>query len=173
MRRFQALVIVITSAVLVLAVGIPVAGQVATPQVETEGFPLPAGVTAERLAAGPAEPLPPAPLVLELVRFTFAPGAVLHLPAESPSLALVSVEAGTLTARVAAQTVITRAAPRGIPSAPEAIAAGIEFTAGPGDSFMGPPNVAVEARNDGSELLMLLMAVLEPAAGMRAATPMP
>jgi hypothetical protein len=173
MRRLQVLTIVIASSVLVLAVGSPVAGQVATPQAEAEGFPLPAGVTAERLAAGPAEPLPPAPLVLELVRFTFAPGAVLHLPAESPSLALVSVEAGTLTARVAAPVMITRAAPKSAPSPPEAIAAGTAFRAGPGDSFVGPPHVAVEVRNGGSEPLLLLMAVLEPVAGMPTATPVP
>jgi hypothetical protein len=173
MRRLQVLAIAIASAVLVLAVGSPVAGQAATPQAEAEGFPLPAGVTAERLAAGPAAPLPPTPLVLELVRFTFAPGAVLHLPAESPSLALVSVETGTLTARVAAPVMINRASLMGTPSAPKTIPAGTEFTAEPGDSFVGPPHVAVEARNDGSEPLVLLMAVLEPAAGLRAATPAP
>jgi quercetin dioxygenase-like cupin family protein len=173
MRRLRVLAIIFTLAALVLAAGSSVAGQVGTPQAEPEGFPLPPGVAAERLAAVPAEPLPPAPVILELVRFTFAPGAILHLPEESPSLALVYVEAGALTARVAAPLVITRAAPIGTPSAPEAIAAGTEFTAEPGDSFVGPPHVAVEARNDGSEPLVLLMAVLEPTAGMRAATPTP
>jgi hypothetical protein len=173
MHRLRMLIVALASVVVVLSAGSPVAGQESTPQVEAERFELPAGVTAERLAAGPAAPLPPAPLVLELVRFTFAPGAVLQLPAESPSLALVSVEAGTLTARVAAPVMITRAAPLGTPSAPEAIAAGTAFRAGPGDAFVGPPQVAVEARNDGAEPLVLLMAVLEPAAGPGAAPPAP
>ena len=171
MHRLGVLAIAFASAVSILAADSPVAGQVATPQAAAEGFPLPAGVTAERLAAGPAEPLPPAPLVLELVRFTFAPGAVLQLSAESPSLALVSVAAGTLTARIAAPVMITRAAPMGTPSTPEAIAAGTAFRAGPGDAFVAPPQVAVEARNDGAEPLVLLMAVLEPAAGPGAAPP--
>jgi quercetin dioxygenase-like cupin family protein len=173
MRRLQVLAIAFVSAVLILAAGSPVAGQVGTPQAEEEGFPLPTGVTAERLAAVPAQALPLAPAILELVRFTFAPGAVLQLPEESPSLALVYVESGTLTARIAEPVLITRVMPMDIPSTPEAIAAGTEFIAGPGDSFVGPPHVAVEARNDGSEPLALLMAVLEPAAGMRAATPAP
>ncbi len=173
MHHLRALISGLAAAVLVLAAVGPVAAQVATPQAEAEGVVLPAGVTAERLAAGPAEPLPPEPVVLELVRFTFAPGAVLQLPAESPSLALLYVEAGALTARVAAPVMITRAAPIGTPSTPEAIAAGTAFTAGPGDSFVGPPHVAVEARNDGADPLVLLMAVLEPAAGMPAATPAP
>ena len=109
MRRLGVLAIAFASALLVLGAGGPVAAQKGTPEAGAEGFALPAGVTAERLAAGPAAPLPPAPAVLELVRFTFAPGAVLQLPAESPSLALVAVEAGTLTARVAGPVMITRA----------------------------------------------------------------
>jgi hypothetical protein len=171
MRRLQVLAIAFASAVLVLAAVGPVASQAGTPQAEE--FPLPTGVTAERLAAVPAGPLPPAPVILELVRFTFAPGAILYLPEESPSLALVYVESGALTARVAAPVLITRAVPRGASSTPESIAAGTEFRAGPGDSFVGPSYVAVEARNDGSEPLVLLMAVLEPVTGMRAATPTP
>ena len=167
------LAIAFATGVLILAGGGAVAGQVATPQAEAEGVTLPAGVTAERLAAGLAEPLPAEPVILELVRFTFAPGTVLHLPEENPSLALVYVEAGTLTARVAAPVMITRAAPVGSPSTPEAIAVGTEFSVGPGGSFVGPPHVAVEARNDGAEPLVLLMAVLEPATGLSATTPAP
>jgi hypothetical protein len=54
------------AAVLVLAAASPVAGQVARPQAEAEGVALPAGVTAERLAVGPAEPWPPPePVILE------------------------------------------------------------------------------------------------------------
>ena len=160
MRRLQLLAITFASASLVLAVAGPVAGQVGTPQVE--GFPLPTGVTAEHLAAVSAEALPQAPVIIELVRFTFAPGAVLQLPEESPSLALVYVESGTLTARIAEPVLITRVMPMDIPSTPEAIAAGTEFSAGPGDSFVGPPHVAVEARNDGSEPLVTLAGCPQP-----------
>jgi hypothetical protein len=132
------------------------------------GVELPAGVTQQNLAVGSAAPLLPAGAIIELARFTFAPGAVVVLPEASPSLALVYVESGILSVRIEAPVTLTRAA-GGSPGEPETIPAGTAFTADQGDFFVGPPHVAVEARNDEPEPLVLLMAVLEPAP----ATPAP
>ena len=172
MSRLRMFAVAFGAAVVILTAGRSITAQVATPPPAAEGVVLPAGVTAERLAAGLAEPLPPAPAVVELVRFTFAPGAVVVLPEESPSLALVYVEAGVLRVRIDAPVALTRAAAGGSPGESEAIPAGTPFTADAGDFFVGPPHVAVEARNDEAEPLVLLMAVLEPAPAIAApATP--
>jgi quercetin dioxygenase-like cupin family protein len=133
-----------------------------------------AGVTQQNLAVGSATPLLPEGAIIELARFTFAPGAVVVLPEASPSLALVYVESGVLSVRINAPLTLTRAAAGGTPEEPEAIPAGTAFTADAGDFFVGPPHVVVEARNDESEPLVLLMAVLEPAPAAAApATPAP
>ena len=46
---------------------------------------------------------------------------------------------------------------------PEEVAAGTEFTLGPGESFVWPANVAGELRNDGPEPAVNLVAFLAPA----------
>jgi hypothetical protein len=174
MSRLRMLAVAVGAAVLILTAGRSITAQVATPQPEAEGVVLPEGVTVERLAAGPVEPLPPAPATVELVRFTFAPGAVVALPEASPSLALVYVESGVLNARIDTPVTLTHVAAGGGPGEPETIPAGSPFMADQDDFFVGPPHVAVEARNDGSEPLVLLMAVLEPAEEMAGlATPAP
>ena len=95
------------------------------------------------------------------------------LPEASPSLALVYVESGVLSVRINAPVTLARdqqrlAAARGTGSVP----AGTAFTADADDFFVSPPRVAVEARNDGAESLVLLMAVLDPAPAIAApATP--
>jgi hypothetical protein len=58
---------------------------------------------------------------------------------------------------------VTRAATEGRPEGAGTIPAGTSITADQGDYFVGSPHIAVEARNDESERLVLLMAVLEPA----------
>jgi quercetin dioxygenase-like cupin family protein len=155
------LAVIVVVALLATLTGGSLNAQEGTPAAE-EAFMLPEGVTAEPLAGAVTQIVPPAPALMELIRFTFEPGAVLHLPEESPSTALVYVEAGTLTARVAATLTVTRAAVGGTR---EEIAAGTEFTAEAGDFFIGPAHIAVEARNDGPEPLVLLMAVIEPVTG--------
>jgi quercetin dioxygenase-like cupin family protein len=173
MIGLRILIVAFGAAGLILAAGRSIAAQTATPQAGT-GVELPAGVTRQNLAVGSAAPLLPGPSTIELVRFIFAPGAVVALPEASPSLALVYVESGTLSVRIDAPVTLTRAAANGSSEEPEAIPAGTPFTAEAGDFFVGPPHVAVEARNDGSEPLALLMAVLEPAPATAApATPAP
>jgi len=159
-------------AVLMLTASRAIAAQPATPQAGM-GVALPAGVTQQNLAIGLAAPLLPAGAIIELARFTFAPGAVVGLPEASPSLALVYVESGILTVRIDAPMTLTRATSDSSGKL-ETIPAGTAFTAVQSDFFVGPPHVAVEARNDGREPLVLLMAILEPAPEMAvAATPAP
>ena len=69
---------------------------------------LPAGITRQDLAVGSAAPLLPTGATIELVRFTFAPDAIVVLPEASPSLALVYVESGTLSVRIDAPVTVTR-----------------------------------------------------------------
>lgn len=171
MQRWQALTVAMVSTVLLALAGGAMTAQERTPPAEPGEFALPEGITREPLALDVTETLPAAPAAMEMLRFTFAPGAVMQLPAESPSTALVYVEAGTLTARVDAPVTVTRATVGG---ARVTIAVGTEYIAETGDFFIGPAYVGVEARNDGTEPLALLMAVIQPAAGMaEAATPEP
>jgi hypothetical protein len=112
MRRLRLLVVAFGAAGLVLAAGRSIAAQSATPQAGT-GVELPAGITRQDFAMGSATPLLPTGATIELVRFTFAPGAVVVLPEASPSLALVYVEAGVLRVRIDAPVTLTRAAAGG------------------------------------------------------------
>ena len=100
------------------------------------------------------------------MRVTVAPGSVFNGPADDPSVGLNLIESGELTARIEAAVTVTRA------TGPEDVAAGTEFTLGPGESFIWPPNVAGELRNDGPEPVVQLVAFLAPAAEGAAATPM-
>lgn len=171
MHRFLALAVVIVSTLLAALASGSIAAQEGTPAAQEGKIALPDGVTAELLALDVTETVPAAPAMMELIRFTFASGAVIQLPEESPSTALVYVEAGTLSARVAAPLTVTRGTVGG---EREEIAAETEFTAEAGDFFIGPAHVAVEARNDGTAPLVLLMAVIEPAApAMPAGMPAP
>ena len=168
MRRLSILMLLVI-ALLTPHTGAVVAGQEATPAAAADVM-LPAGVTAEPLALAATEAIPPPPAAMELIRFTFEPGAMIRLPEQSPSTALVYVESGILTARVGAPISVTRSSVGG---QQETIDAGTGFTAASGDFFIGPAHVAVEARNDGDEPLVLLMAVIEPAAASGVATPTP
>ena len=171
MSRLRLLVVAFGAACLVFAAGRSIAAQPATPQAGT-GVEMPAGITRQDLAVGSAAPLLPEGAIIELVRFTFAPGAVVVLPEASPSLALVYVESGVLSVRINAPVTLTRVAAGGSPGEPESVPAGTAFTADADDFFVSPPRVAVEARNDGAESLVLLMAVLDPAPAIAApATP--
>ena len=97
MRRLRVVTLIIVAMLAAPQAGVVVARQEGAPPAAAE-FMLPEGVTADPLASASTEAVPPAPAVMELVRFTFEPGAVIHLPEQSPSTALVLVESGTLTA---------------------------------------------------------------------------
>lgn len=68
-----------------------------------------------------------------------------------------------MTVTMGADAVVQRGAP-GIPE-PETdeYAAGTEFTVAVGESMIGQPDAAVDARNDGAEPLVIYMAVIQPA----------
>ena len=172
------------AAVALVLVGLLAAGRLAplalaqegTPTAEEE-FELPEGLTFEPLASGTTTNLPAARIDFELFRLRLEPGVAFQAGEDDPSLALVYVEAGALTAVVAGPMTVLRAAGPGtpFPEATEAVPAGEEFTLGEGDSALFPPGVDAEVRNDGSEPVMLLVAETSPAAGgeEEAATPVP
>jgi mannose-6-phosphate isomerase-like protein (cupin superfamily) len=124
---------------------------------------LSAGVSADLLAADVTEAVPPVPALLELLRFTFAPGGYVELPETSPATALIYVEAGEMTVTMDAAAVVERSAPGAPNPERDEYAAGTEFTVAAGQSMIGPPLAAVDARNDGEEPLVILMAVVQPA----------
>ena len=170
-------VLVVVLLGLVAAVGVPRLGagaQEGTPPAGEEFAP-PEGVTFEPLGFGTAEELPAAPADLLLARFGLEPGAVFPIEAGDPSVALVVVQEGALTVRVEAPVRVVRAATiaafatpgaeEGAVPEPEEVAAGTEFTLEAGDSFVFPPNVAGEARNDGQERAVALVAFVAPLEG--------
>ncbi|MDQ3694489.1 MAG: hypothetical protein M3464_12810 [Chloroflexota bacterium] len=124
---------------------------------------LPAGVTSDLLAAGMTEEIPPAPALLELLRFTFAPGGYVELPETSPATALIFVETGDMTVTMDADAVVQRNAPGTANPETDEYAAGTEFTVAAGQSMIGQPYAAVDARNVGEEPLVIFMAVIQPA----------
>ncbi len=130
------------------------------------------GATFEPLAFGVAPALPPAPASFALVRVTIAPGGHISVPADDPELVLIYVESGTLTASATDPVRVLRGALLATPEAQpfEGVAAGTEYTMGPGDSSIGGPNSGGESRNEGTDEVVLLIAGLQPEG---AATPAP
>ena len=146
--------------------GLLVAGRLAAPVTAQEATPAAAedaAVSLEALAFAPIEELPTSPALVGLVRVTYPPGAVLPLEEGDPSLAVVYVESGELTVRLEAPATVYRAGEAGAEGSPEEVEAGVEFTVGPGDSFVSPAVIPGEARNAGTETVVVLAAVVEPA----------
>ncbi len=188
MRRLPVLgllVVAVLLGALALAGLRPAVAQDATPP-PGEGEFAPEGVTFEPLGFGTAEELPAAPADLALFRVGLDPGATFPVEEDDPSAALVYVEAGAFTFRVEGPIRVTRAATlaafatpgaveEGAVPAPEEIPAGTEFTLEAGDSAVFPPNVPGEARNDGAERAVALVAIVAPpeAGTPEAGTPAP
>ncbi len=124
------------------------------------------GASFEPLAFGSVSVLPPAPAAFQLVRLRIAPGGHISVPPGDPGLVLIYMESGTMTSSSTASTSVMRAAMLATPAVPpfESIAAGAEFTVGPGDSFVGLPGDGGEFRNDGTEEAVALIAGLQPEA---------
>jgi hypothetical protein len=153
-----------------------VTAQSATPQA---GMALPPGVTFTALALGQVAALPAAPADLGLFRLTLAPGASYAISANDPSLALVSIEAGTLTFKSNGPTTVTRAAAMLAMATPgaammpatETIPANTSATLNAGDSLLGLPNVAADLTNAGTQPVSVLVALVAPSMGAPMATP--
>ncbi len=131
-------------------------------------FEIVPGQIARELASGLVPEPPAGPIFFGLLHITVAPGSVFTGLDDDPSVGLNLIESGELTVRIEAPVTVTRA------TGPEDVAAGTEFTLGPGESFIWPPNVAGELRNDGPEPVVQVVAFLAPAAAMEgaAATPL-
>src|SRR5215211_1282676 len=172
MRRLSLLLSVI---VVVLCGSFVAWGSVASAQepFATPGpgeFELVPGQIGRELAGGLVPEPPAGPIFFGLVRINVASGSVFAAPADL-SVGLNLVESGELTARIEAPVTVTRA------TGPEEVAAGTEFTLGPGESFIWLPNVAGALRTDGPEPAVQLLAFLfqtqEEAATPLAGTPVP
>ena len=166
------LVSVVSLALLALAAllaGGPAAGALA----QEEGTPAASeGATLEPVGVAPAVELPAGRAALLLLRLTIEPGGRFISDAD-PSLSLVAVEDGAVTARAEAPVLVVRLPEGGGQAVPERVAEGTEFLVEPGASFVLPPATTIEIRNDEEEEAVLLLATLSPRAAQPAATPAP
>jgi hypothetical protein len=141
-------------AVLLLLLGSlgPTAAQDATPP-SAPAAATPEPVTFRTLASGSVEILAPGTAAIAFGRVTLAPGATVPLDPTDPSATLVYMATGAATFRVEAEMTVARGARAGtpVPTAPEVIPAGTEFTLSDGDSILLPPMTGGEGRNDGAE----------------------
>jgi hypothetical protein len=133
-------------------------------EVTPEGEMTTEGTVFEPLAFGSVATLPAAPASFQLARARIEPGGHISVPADGPGLALIYVESGTMACIATTSTSVLRAAMLATPEVQpfEEVAAGTEFTVGPGDSFIGLPNAGGEFRNDGAEVVVLLVTDLHP-----------
>jgi hypothetical protein len=131
-------------------------------------FELAPGQIGRELASGRFEEPPAGPLHMGLLRVTSDPGSVTTGGGpDDPTGALILVESGAVTVRLEEPATITRT------NGPEEVAAGVEFTLGPGESFVWEPFVVGEVRNDGQEPAVTFAAFLAPADWMfEESTPM-
>ena len=158
----------------------PVTAQDATPDAAEAGVA--EGISVEVVSLGTVESFPSTPATVELYRITIDPGASASFSETDPGLGLHVVESGTLTiGRFSADVVVTRASSMATPGAhplygatrrQEIVPVGTDATLGPGDSFVFPPFVAGEWRNDSAEPVVLTVVLIAPA-GAGAATPTP
>ena len=121
-------------------------------------FELAPGQIGRELASGRFENPPAGALHMGLLRVTYDPGSVFSAGGpDDPTGALILVESGTLTARIEGPVTVTRT------TGTEEVAAGIEFTLGPGESFVWEPFVVGDIRNDGQEPAVSFAGFLAPA----------
>src|SRR5215217_7240284 len=162
MPRWLSLVLVpILVSIAVCTSGLLVHAQDATPPADTGE---PEGITFDVLDLGTVDAFPAGPARITLFRLRVEPGAGLTFPPE-PGLGLHVVESGALTIRdFSADVVVTRAAPAGsdAPGTRETLPAGEETILNPGDSFVFPPDIPGEWRNDGQETAVFTVVLIDP-----------
>jgi hypothetical protein len=170
MLRRLSLILVALLVSVAVCTGTPlVHAQDATPAADTG---VPEGITFDVLDLGTVEAFPAGPATVTLFRLHVEPGAGIVFPPE-PGLGLHVVESGALTIRdFSADVVVTRAAPAGsdAPGTRETLPAGEETILNPGDSFVFPPDIPGEWRNDGQETAVFTVVLIDP---VSAATPTP
>jgi hypothetical protein len=162
------------SLLLLLALGVPgvaaVRAQDATPPADMSA---PEGVTFTPLGVAPGVALP-SPVDLTVARMTLAPGAGFPLEPSDPEGALLVMEAGAMTIRVAdvgwaisrgaamQQAMATPSAEPTIAGVLEQVAMGTEATLRAGDMAYVPGSIAGEVRNDGAEPATALLVLTDP-----------
>ncbi len=120
----------------------------------------PSAVSSEILGTG----LPPAApgQTLYLLRVTVPPGGRIA-PHVNPGTQVAAIEAGELTYTVLSGEVeITRAGSAGTPGPSERATSGQEFILRPSDALVEQDGMVHQARNDGSEPVVILIASLFP-----------
>jgi len=168
-RSFVVLVVVL----MLLGSRGPAAAQDATPPSAPAAATREA-VTFRTLASGSIEILAPGTATFAFGRVTLAPGATVPFDPADPSATLVFIASGVATFRVEVEMTVTRGARAGtpVPTEPEVIPAGTEFTLSDGDSALIPPITAGEVRNDGAEEAVAWLATVAAFAAATA-TPTP
>src|SRR5829696_9252909 len=159
LRRLSLILVALLVSVVVLASSPLVHAQEATPAADMGE---PEGITFEGLDLGTVDAFPTAPATVTLFRVRVEPGAGLTFPPE-PGLGLHVVESGALTIpNFSADVVVTRAAPAGsdAPGTREVLPAGEETILNPGDSFVFPPDIPGEWRNDGQETAVFTVVLI-------------
>lgn len=116
---------------------------------------LPEGVTLDIAANAVIESLPDGLDQLVLYRMSLASETRFPIEPGQDGVALVEVEAGTLTANAAAELQISRAGAE--PGSIEAAPAGEDLTLEPGDSVLVPDDLTGELRNEGEDEVSLLV----------------
>jgi quercetin dioxygenase-like cupin family protein len=171
-RRLRAMVILALLACLFIT---PVAGDAQ----QVTGVPVPTRVTqtngVTREVLGDGTPLAAPGQTLSLVRYTFAPGAVIA-PHTHPGEQAATVVSGTLGYTVlCGHADVVRASVDGAPQVRERLNAGPEVIFQPGDSFTEIEGIVHFGRNAGSGPLVLLVASLfaSDAAVSSPAAPLP
>jgi hypothetical protein len=166
MRRLLLALVTVVSLTLTGVLAGHTAAQDATP----EAAPFPPGVTAQPLALGLAAL--PGETDFDLFRWTLEPGTVFAESPLDPAVALLYVEDGTLTVDFAAPLTIERGAAIAVLATPgvtmpqpEHIAADATATLAAGDSVVIPLHAQGELRNDGSEPVIFLTALVTPREG--------
>jgi quercetin dioxygenase-like cupin family protein len=155
MRRGSIIALLISFMLAIVAgqgINLSTVAQDATPASEQQAG-APEGVSFVTLASGSIEVLSPGTANLSFGRIRLAPGATVPFDPADPTVDLLYMSGGTLTFRVDAPMTVARGASAGtpIPTEPEDIPAGTEFTMSDGDSALFPPNATGEVRNDGDE----------------------
>jgi hypothetical protein len=161
MRRLLSLV------VLMAVVGLGFAGHTSAQSGTPAAAPFPPGVTVQPLAIGFGAL--PDQTDFELIRWTLEPGTVFTDNPLNPATALVYVEAGSLTVDFAAPLVIERGATLDVLTTPgvampppEEVAADATASLAAGDSVVIPLHALGELRNEGTEPVVFLTALVTP-----------
>ena len=151
----------------VLALGVSVSARALpfTSEIAMRGESVFTDATDTVLAAGSVPAFPSTPAEIGLQRVHIAPGGTIVTPGDDPRVVLVSVEQGTLTVRNTVPVLVTR-----LTQDQDAIPAETTYTMTTGDAYVSPPGSGGELRNEGTDEVILLAAIIWP---VPAATPTP